>query len=423
MKMSSKKILLIAAILLCLAVVTQADDDIWEQETLTNGFWGLNDSLAASGIEVGFGLTNIYQLNLNGGTSTHNHQGRHTGSYDLEIGADLQQLLGIEGGTFFVHTEGSWSRSDIDASSVGSAFGVNADAAGRRAMDVTEVYYEQALLDDTLRIRLGKLDIGGGFECRGCPVSFDGSLYANDETGQFLNSALVNNPTIPFPDKGIGAVVYWNPIEWWYASVGAIDAQADARETGFNTAFKRQDYFFFVFETGIAPLLDSANGPMPGTYRVGVWNDPQPKANTDNDDAGKSYRDDLGFYLSFDQMFSKENDDPEDSQGLGAFFRYGYANSERNDVAGFWSLGVQCQGLLEGRDDDVLGVGYAQGIFSNNASSTFTEDNEDVLEVYYNAQVTPWLNLSPMVQYVADPGGTDTAKDAVVFALRAQWIF
>jgi carbohydrate-selective porin OprB len=32
-------------------------------------------------------------------------------------------------------------------------------------------------------------------------------------------------------------------------------------------------------------------------------------------------------------------------------------------------------------------------------------------------------NLSPMVQYVADPGGTDTAKDAVVFALRAQWIF
>jgi len=99
--------------------------DIWEQETLTNGFWGLNDSLAASGIEVGFGMTNIYQLNVHGGTSTHNHQGRHTGSYDLEIGADLQQLLGVEGGSFYVHTEGSWSRSDIDATSVGSAFGVN----------------------------------------------------------------------------------------------------------------------------------------------------------------------------------------------------------------------------------------------------------------------------------------------------------
>ena len=412
--------------LLCALVVTVAlacqvqGQDIWEQETLTNGFWGLNDSLAPSGIEVGFGITNIYQLNVNGGTSTSNHQGRHTGSYDLEIGADLQQLLGIEGATFYVHTEGSWSRSDIDATSIGSAFGVNGDAGGRRSMDVTEVWYEQALLDDTLRLRLGKLDIGGGFECRGCPVSFDGSAFANDQTGQFLNSALVNNPTIPFPAQGIGAVLYWNPIEWWYASVGAIDAQADARETGLNTALHKEDYYFFVFETGIAPQLDSANGPMQGAYRVGLWNDPQPKGNSD---ASKNYRDDIGAYLSFDQMLCKENSDPEDGQGTGTFFRYGYANSEKNDIAGFWSFGLQTTGLVDGRDGDVLGLGYANGIFSNNASTTYTDDNEDVLEVYYNAQVTPWLNVSPMVQYVADPGGNDTAKDATIFGLRTQWTF
>ena len=412
--------------LLCALVVTVAlacqvqGQDIWEQETLTNGFWGLNDSLAPSGIEVGFGITNIYQLNVNGGTSTSNHQGRHTGSYDLEIGADLQQLLGIEGATFYVHTEGSWSRSDIDATSIGSAFGVNGDAGGRRSMDVTEVWYEQALLDDTLRLRLGKLDIGGGFECRGCPVSFDGSAFANDQTGQFLNSALVNNPTIPFPAQGIGAVLYWNPIEWWYASVGAIDSQGDARETGFNTAFKDQDYYFFVFETGIAPQLDSANGPMQGAYRVGLWNTPEPKTNSDG---VKNYRDDIGAYLSFDQMLCKENGDPEDGQGTGAFLRYGYANSEKNDIAGFWSFGLQTTGLVDGRDGDVLGLGYANGIFSNNASTTYTDDNEDVLEVYYNAQVTPWLNVSPMVQYVADPGGNDTAKDATIFGLRTQWTF
>ncbi|MHC4105848.1 MAG: carbohydrate porin, partial [Planctomycetota bacterium] len=160
-----KEKFLLCALVMTVALACQVQGhDIWEQETLTNGFWGLNDSLAASGIEVGFGITNIYQLNLNGGTSTSNRQGRHTGSYDLEIGADLQQLLGIEGASLYVHTEGSWSRTDIDATSIGSAFGVNGDAGGRRSLDVTEVWYEQALLDDTLRIRLGKLDIGGGFE-------------------------------------------------------------------------------------------------------------------------------------------------------------------------------------------------------------------------------------------------------------------
>ena len=43
--------------------------------------------------------------------------------------------------------------------------------------------------------RFGKLDITGGFECRGCPVAFDGSAFANDPSGQFLNGALANNPT------------------------------------------------------------------------------------------------------------------------------------------------------------------------------------------------------------------------------------
>jgi hypothetical protein len=70
------------------------------------------------------------------------------------------------------------------------------------------------LLDGAVLIRVGKLDLTGGFECRGCPVSFDGNSFANDQTTQFLNGALVNNPTIPFPDRGLGAVVHVAPVEW-----------------------------------------------------------------------------------------------------------------------------------------------------------------------------------------------------------------
>ena len=324
----------------------------------------------------------------------------------------------------YLHGEGSWSRTDIDSTSIGSAFGANGDAAGRRALDITELWYEQAMLDETLRFRFGKLDITGGFECRGCPVSFDGSAYANDETGQFLNAALVNNSTIPFPDKGLGAVLYWNPIEWWYASAGVVDAQADARETGFNTAFTDEDYFFYVFETGIAPRLDSANGPLQGAYRIGMWVDGQDKAKFSN---GKNYRDDIGFYVSADQLIRKENSDPEDSQGLGVFGRLGWADDNLNEIGKFWSLGFQYQGLIDGRDDDVLGVGYANGTFSDRAGANdgdgYEESHEGVLEVYYNAQITPWFNLSPGIQFISDPGGLNANKDAVVFGLRAQITF
>jgi len=441
--MNKIRILLTATVLLCVACLCRpltseahgqatdgltafstpaaADpDDIWQRETLTNGFGGLNDSLADKGIEVALGLTNIYQQNTHGGISTHRRQGRHTGSYDLEISSDLQKLLGVEGGTLYVHTEGSWSRSDIDATSVGSVFLANFDTRGRRAMDVTELWYEQSLFDESMFIRLGKFDIRGWFECRGCPASFDGSVYANDETGQFLNGALVNDPTIPFPDFGLGAIIHWNPVESWYASIGAIDAQADGRETGFVTAFHKEDYFFYVCETGITPQLSSANGPLQGAYRIGVWNDPQPKANSD---ASKTYRDDVGLYLSCDQMLCKESREAEDTQGLGTFFRYGLANDRKNDINDFWSAGFQYQGLLDGRDDDVLGVGFAQGVFSDKASTTYTADSESVFEAYYNVQVSPWWNVSPGIQYIANPGGAGAVSDAVVVGVRSQMAF
>ncbi len=379
------------------------------------------EELSDYGIETSMSLTSIYQANVRGGTSTHNKRGRYSGSYDMELSADMQRLIGADNGTLYIHAEGWWSKSSgIDVASVGSVFGVNGDAGTRDAMVVTELWWEQVLLEDTALLRVGKLDITGGFECRGCAASFDGSAYANDETAQFLNRALVNNPGIPFPAYGLGAILHYNGLDWWYASAGVIDARSDSRETGFRTTFHGEDFFFYIFETGLTPQFRSGSGALPGAYRVGFWNDPQPKANSDS---VKNYRDDVGIYFSFDQMFHKENTDPEDSQGLGLFARFGYAPGNKNDITNFFSAGLQCQGLLESRDQDVLGIGFARGYFSDTAAVSYPENHESVLEMYYNAVITPGISVSPSLQYVADPGGSGSGTDAVVFGLRAQMTF
>lgn len=413
--MKEAGILLSAVMLLGSVGICHAEheeNDLWNRKTLTNGFWGLNDELADKGIEVGLGVTNIYQQNVRGGISKHRRAGRYSGSYDLELTADLQKLLGFETSRLFIHLEGGWPDTEgIDEPSVGSYFGVNADAIGNRAMDVKQFFYEGPIVGDNLNLMIGKIDFTG---------VFDTSAYADDECTQFLNGAFVDNPTIPFPQYSLGVVLTYDLTDSWYVMSGIADAQADSRETGFRTTFHNQDYFFYIFETGLTPQLDSANGPLQGAYRAGLWYDPQPKTSADGT---KSYRDDVGFYLSCDQMLAKENDDLQDSQGLGAFFRYGYANSKRNDIANFWSIGFQYQGLLEGRDDDVLGVGFAQGIFSDKASATYTDDYENVLELYYSAQVTPWLAVSPSIQYIANPGGDKTTSDAVVLGVRVQVSF
>jgi len=388
-----------------------------DRETLSGDWWGLGERLSETGVRIGLGATQAYQFNVNGGTATHRHAGRYAGSYDLELDVDLERLAGLKGGAVYALAEGSWS-DGLDASSVGSLFGVNGDAGGDRSIDVTELWYEQALADGRVRVRLGKIDLTGGFECRGCSVAFDTNAYANDETLQFINGALVNNPSIPFPDNGIGVAAMVEVLPGWYVAGGVADAQADARETGFSTAFHGEDRTVSLYETGLALEIPSEAGPMPGGYRAGIWYDPQPK---DRFDGTGTRRDDVGLYLSLDQMLFREAGEAETAQGLGGFARFGFADEHVNAIRNFWSLGLQYQGLIPGRDADVVGLGMAQANLSREAG--FTSRRETVMEGYYQIQVTPWLAIAPHVQYVATPGGDETAKDATVVGVRVQAAF
>jgi porin len=387
---------------------TDEPSGLWERESLTNGFGGVTDRLADSGIEFGVGVTNVFQQNVTGGLATGSGVGAYTGSYDVEVGADLEQLFGFEGASLFIHGQGCWPAAEgIDATSVGSVFGVNADAGGYRTFDLIELFYEGALLGDILTVMIGKMDFAGVFET---------SEYANDEAAQFINGALVNNPTVPLPDYCLGAILSCNVADWWTVTAGVGDAEADGTTTGFGTTFDGDNFFLYVLETAVTPELNSQNGPMPGNYRVGLWHDPQDKTRF-SDSATINH--DTGFYVSCDQVVRRETDDPEDTQGLGIFGRYGWANPTVSEITDFWSFGCQYQGLIGGRDDDVLGVGVASGIFSNQAPG-FTANAETVVEVYYSAAIAPWAIISPSVQYITSPGGDGTVSDAVVIGVRAQ---
>ena len=159
--MDRTRVLLSVMMLLSLAGVCYGEhDDLWGRKTLTNGFFGLNDELADSGIELGLSATQIYQHNVRGGISTHRRAGRYSGSYDFELSADLQKLLGFESGSLLLHLEGGWPDTEgIDGPSVGSAFGVNADAIGNRTMDIKQLFYEGLIFDDKLTLMIGKIDL------------------------------------------------------------------------------------------------------------------------------------------------------------------------------------------------------------------------------------------------------------------------
>lgn len=374
------------------------------------------ESSEEAGVEVILSATSVYQLNTRKGTmpgATSTRAGRFTGTYDLEVNLDLAKIAGLKGAEIRILAEGGFG-SGIGATSVGSIMDPNAAAYSDHAIAITEFYYHQSLFDGRVKFRIGKFDITGGYSCRHCDVAFDTNSYANDETAQFLNSALVNNPTIPFPDKGLGASIYAMPVDGWYLAAGVADTGAVATQTGFNTAFKKGASAIYLFETGITPMI----GKLGGAYRVGFWLDTTDKERFTN---GKIKNRDMGIYASFDQMLYRENPSVEDdSQGLGAFFRAGFADPNVNDIHKFFSAGVSYQGLIPGRDEDTFAVGYAYSKAGYNPE--FTAKNEQLWEVYYSAQLTPYLAVTPNFQYIKNPGMGEV-RDTTVWGVRVQLTF
>ncbi len=388
-----------------------------DDDTLTRGWFGVGRTLQEQGLSFKLSATQVYQQNTHGGLSTHRDKGRYSGRYDLEGEADLEKLIHLPGGRVYVQARGGWSNG-IDEPSVGSAMGVNNIAFGDRPISLWQLYYEQSLLDKKLLVRVGKMDLTSCLECCDTKSCFDGSLFANDETAQFLNESLVNNPTIPFPAPGLGALVHVEPVEGWYMAAAVVDADARDDETGFNTAIHGPADTFSIYETGLLPKLPSNNGLLQGSYRMGIWYDPQAKHRLDGSGIK---RDNVGFYTSCDQMLWKENNQKDDMQGLGVFGRYGIADAAVDRIKSFWSTGLQYQGIIPTRDKDVMSFGVGQGRFSRQAD--FARSSETVLEWFYNIEVTPWLHVSPDVQYIFNPGGNDSANSAVEVGLRVGITF
>lgn len=388
---------------------------LWDRETLTDGWFGTAPALAEKGLSFALNFTQIYQANTRGGLSTNSESDRYAGRYDLEFNADMDKLAGLKGGRVYAIARGSWN-GGLNPAEVGGITNPNAVPIGDEPVVLWQFYYEQVIARANTIVRVGRLDLTGGLECRGCKVSFDGNRAANDEIGQFLNGCLVNNPTIPFPAPGMGVLIHTEPIAGWYVSAAAADADAKATRSGFDTTFDSPCRFFTIYETGLLPQLPSRIGPLQGAYRVGFWVDPRPLDRF----GGGHERDTVGFYTSCDQMVWRPSDKVDDTRGLTLFARYGLADADVSTFKNFWSTGLQYQGLLPGRDNDVAAVAVGSGAISRQAG--LPASSEAIIETYYNIAVTPWLHVTPDFQYVFHPGG-ESVGDAVIVGVRVQLTF
>ena len=243
-----------------------------------NGFDKYREELAKNhGTEFAFLLNHTQQI-----IAKSNHdQGRSRGVGYLNL--EIEQRL-WPGSTVFMELETDRGVGIDKFIPTYSWF--NSNSGTDVDIYIPAFYLEQNLFADKISIEAGKLDLSNWF---------DGSAVAGSADTQFLSDALVDNLTLPFPLKGLGAMINFKPYEWFYLQSGASTAKASSTKTGLSDGFNSS---FFISELGLSPKFLQ----LQGNYRF-IFNMNHEKLQRIDEEGEEDH--DFGFGVSFDQEVTK----------------------------------------------------------------------------------------------------------------------
>ncbi len=344
---------------------------------------------------------------------------------DLVGTLDTEKMGWWDSGRFFVYGQ-NLSGRPLSAADVGDVqLFSNLDSTiseGERPnfTTVAEYWYEHFVLDNRLRFKIGKQDANADFAL-------------SDLGGEFVHSSFGFPPMIPlptFPSQALGIASFYQLTETVNLGFGLYDGVLPSGPSGVRWGFDTlgQNGSISLYQLEFKPQL-GPNGELPTTIRTGYWYSTNKEAWVEFDDVvdPRTFRRNYGCFTTMDQMIWKEEFGGDNDQGLGVFFQFGWAPSNRNLLTEYWGGGLVYKGLLPSRDADMFGLGLASARFSDHyraaegIGGTEIGPSETAVELFYKALVGKSLSLQPDLQYIANPGGQ--YKDAFLPGLRFEAIF
>ncbi len=372
-------------------------------DTLLGDPFGLRGAAADAGVRIEATWIGDYLRVQRGGMRPHRSQ-RHT-YLALRALLDGEALAGVPG--LAATVEAQFLGGNSRANHAGSVQRPSAYAAADREQWGL-VYLEWTAAEEPLRIQAGKLDPSWEFA-------------VTDNGWDFLAADPVYSPNfigVPvFPDSALGLAAHWEPEKGHYVRATVLDGAVNegertGRQTG-DTLFGRPADLAAVAETGVRWHLE---GWGPGRLGVGGWRHRGTATRRDgsprNHGAG-------GWYATLDAGIWRPADAGEDDpRGLAAFARWSIATTSVATEPSHAGGGLVWTGPLPGRPEDHLGLAVFRTRTASDPPTGTSSGAERLVELHYLVRITPWLSITPAVQWYAQPGGDRSRNDAVVFGLR-----
>jgi porin len=280
-----------------------------------------------------------------------------------------------------------------------------------------ELSYERFFLDRRLSLKGGFYSMGNDFGGLPYVCDFNNNGQCGHPLGLIYSSDWLDSPTGQW-----GMRFKWSDPSGWYAQAGVYDVNPSRKQanSGFKVDFEGTTGEFFPVELGYAHGQTPAD--YPGTYEIGFYLDTSnaPLLGVTNQEV--SHR--TGEYIQVAQKIWKSSE--YTVRGLSVFGVATQADAAAGLIRQSYEAGLSWRGTMPGRDNDVVSFGWTRLDISDRVrraeelSDMPIQTNEQLFELNYGAQITPWLLLRPAIQYVVQPGAYASRPDSLVFTLHAQ---
>jgi hypothetical protein len=275
------------------------------------------------------------------------------------------------------------------------------------SLNLLEAFYTHEFFDKTLSVTGGKAKN---------LLFLDGNAFANNEKQQFVGKPFVNNSVLDSESEYTPLLGgEFKPMELLAFSVlGTSTSRPNVEGTPLeDTAKSKYDNVFSTPFLGSQVTVSPKFGELEGNYRLFGWYAGYNHSKLDADRNPIDGKKDKGWGLGISA-------DQQLTEMIGLFGRFGWNNEDVYVVEWEASGGVNLKGLIPGREEDNLGVGFAALTPGDRYDQN---DPEYHLEVYYRIAVTENLAFTPDVQYVWNPGGDSDNDGIFAGMLRGEFSF
>jgi porin len=395
------------------------------QSTMTGDWGGLRTRLSLAGFNFRGSYIGEYAYSFSGGKRI---GGDYAQQFAVGMDVDMGKVAGLTGGTFHVSLSAREGRSTT-ADYIGNRIAVQEIYGDGENTRLAEFNYQQLLFNNVLDLKAGFIIMGDDFARTGILCDFENDAFCAHPVSLPTNSGWSDNPAGHW-----GGRVRVNLPDDFYAETAIVDVNPTyaANNQGFKVSLQGSTGVLVPVEFGKTVKLGSA--VMPGHYKIGAYYDSSDAPDVTNPNLSYSGR--YGAYILADQMvWSFE---PGTDRGLIVVANLTISDKRTSPLPTYFTLALVAQGPIAVRPHDYIAIGYVRDpvnsrvinqqnalLAARGVQNPGLEQGENVVELAYGFQVTPWMQVHPNVQYIGNPGAFSFkhVPDAWVFGTHIGLTF